>query len=255
MTDAATRWREELAGWAIPDEILAQAPESPWGFPPELFAAPPDPVDTPSRDLALEKMPDAGSVIDVGCGGGSGGLALVPPAALVVGVDESEGMLETFATAAAAHGVEHRTVHGSWPDVAGDAGTADVVVCHHVLYNVADLEPFVRALDAAARSRVVVELTAAHPLTSTAPLWRHFHGLERPDGPAAELALEVIRDLGFDAQVRRWSRPPRPVAREVYVRMNRRRLCLPVDREPEVDRAMGSTDTPRDTVTIWWDPR
>ena len=252
---AADRWRDELAGWAIPDEILARAPEPPWGFPTELFAAPPDPVDTPSRDRALEALPAGGSVMDVGCGGGAGGLALVPPATLVVGVDESEQMLASFARSAAEHGVEHRAVHGRWPDVADEAGVTDVVVCHHVLYNVAELEPFVRALTAAARQRVVVELTATHPMTTSAPLWKHFHNLDRPDGPGAALALEAIRDLGIDAQVEHWSRPSRIVDRSVYVRMNRRRLCLPVDAEPEVDRVMAPTDVPRDVVTIWWDRR
>jgi SAM-dependent methyltransferase len=253
VTEAAQRWRDELEGWAIPEEILAQAPESPWGFPPELFAAPPDPVETPSRDRALEALPDGGTVIDVGCGGGAGGLALVPPASHVVGVDESDKMLESFARAAVAHGVEHRVVEGRWPDVALDAGGADVVVCHHVLYNVADLAPFVRALTAAARRRVVVELTATHPMTTSAPLWRHFWNLDRPDGPTADLAVEVIRDLGVDAQIQRWSRPPRDVDRGVYVRMNRQRLCLPVDREQEVDEVMSPTDQPRDVVTLWWD--
>jgi SAM-dependent methyltransferase len=249
---AAERWRAELAAWAIPDEILAQAPESPWGFPPELFAAPPDPVETPSRDRALEALPDGGSVIDVGCGGGAGGLALVPPASLVVGVDESERMLESFARATADHGVQHRAVHGRWPDVAGDAGEADVVVCHHVLYNVADIEPFVRALTAAARRRVIVELTATHPMTTSAPLWKHFWNLDRPDGPSADLAVDVIRDLGLDVQVERWTRPPRNVPREVYVRMNRQRLCLSADREPEVDAVMAPTNQPRDVVTLCW---
>jgi SAM-dependent methyltransferase len=242
-----------LAAWAIPDEILAQAPESPWGFPPELFAAPPDPVETPSRDRALEALPDGGSVIDVGCGGGAGGLALVPPASLVIGVDESDQMLASFARAADDHHVDQRAVQGRWPDVADEAGTADVVVCHHVLYNVADLEPFVRALTAAARQRVVVELTATHPMMTSAPLWQHFWNLERPDGPTADLAVDVIRDLGVDVQVERWSRPPREVSREVYVRMNRQRLCLPVEREPEVDQVMAPTDQPRDVATLWWD--
>jgi len=250
---AQERWRDELAAWAIPDEILAQTPESPWGFPPELFAAPPDPADTPSRDRAAEALPEAGSVLDVGCGGGAGGLALVPPASLVVGVDESAGMLESFAAAAAGRGVDYRVVRGTWPDAAGEAGHADVVVCHHVLYNVAELGPFVRALGAAAHHRVVVELTATHPLTATAPLWKHFHDLDRPDGPTADLAIEVMRDLGIDVRVERWSRPPRQVDREVYVRMNRRRLCLPVEAEPDVDRLMGPTDVPRDVVTLWWD--
>ena len=177
----------------------------------------------------------------------------MPPASLVVGVDESEQMLASFARAATEHAVDHRAVHGRWPDVADQAGEADVVVCHHVLYNVAELAPFVHALGAAARRRVVVELTATHPMTTSAPLWRHFHDLERPTGPSAELALEVIRDAGIDARMQRWSRPPRDVSREVYVRMNRQRLCLPVDAEPEVDRVMGPTEVPRDVVTIWWD--
>ena len=250
---AAERWRDELAGWAIPDEILAQAPESPWGFPPELFAAPPDPVETPSRDRALAALPGDGTVMDVGCGGGAAGLAMVPPAALVIGVDESGGMLELFTRSAAEHGVEHRALQGRWPDVSADAGETDVVVCHHVLYNVAELEPFVRALTAAARRRVVVELTATHPMTTSAPLWQHFWHLDRPTGPTADLALEVIRDLGIDAQMERWLRPSRIVDRSVYVRMNRQRLCLPADREPEVDKVMAPTDRPRDVVTIWWD--
>lgn len=253
MTTAAERWREELAAWTIPDEILAQAPESPWGFPPELFAAPPDPMGSPSRDRALEAMPDGGSVIDVGCGGGVGAMGLVPPASLVIGVDESAAMLEKFAGAAAERGVEQRVVQGRWPDVAGQVGTADVVVCHHVLYNVADLDPFVRALTAAATRRVVVELTATHPMTTSAPLWRHFWNLERPSGPTAELAFEAIGDVGADARIEHWTRPSRIVDRSVYVRMNRQRLCLPVDAEPEVDRVMAPTDAPRDVVTIWWD--
>ena len=34
---------------------------------------------------------------------------------------------------------------------------------------------------------------------------------------------------------------------------SRRRLCLPVDAEPEVDRLMGDTATAgRDVVTMWW---
>ena len=34
---ALDRWRKQLDGWAIPEEILAAAPESPWGFPVGLF--------------------------------------------------------------------------------------------------------------------------------------------------------------------------------------------------------------------------
>src|SRR3954453_16192011 len=94
---AAEAWAEALAAWAIPEEILAAAPESPWGFPVALFAPPHEPADTPSRQLALAALGAGGSVLDVGCGGGAASMALVPPAGPITGVDSSERMLATFA--------------------------------------------------------------------------------------------------------------------------------------------------------------
>jgi SAM-dependent methyltransferase len=254
VTSAQAQWREQLAGWAIPDDILASAPEPPWGFPVELFRAEVERADTPSRDVAREALPAGGSVLDVGCGGGAASFALVPPAARLVGVDSTPEMVEEYAAAATRRGVAHAEVEGPWPDVAPAAGRVDVVVCHHVFYNVPALGPFVNALSDAAERRVVVEMTASHPLTASAPLWRHFHGVERPAGPTAELAVEALREVGVVPQVRAWSRPPRDVPREAYVRLNRRRLCLPVEAEPEVERLMADpATTHRDVVTIWWD--
>src|SRR5512146_2244172 len=89
MPTAADQWRDERAAGAIPPEILEQAPEPPWGLPPELFRADDQPPESPSRDRAREALPDGGSVLDVGCGGGAASLALVPPAASVTGVDTS----------------------------------------------------------------------------------------------------------------------------------------------------------------------
>ena len=251
---ALDRWREELAGWAIPPEILAKAPEPPWGFPVEMFRAQVEAVDSPSRRVAAEALGDGGSVLDVGCGGGWAALALVPPAGLVIGVDGAPDMLTAFADAAESKGVAHREVAGDWPAVSADVPVADIVVCHHVFYNVADLPPFADALTTHARRRVVVEMTATHPLTNLAPLWRHFHGIERPEGPTAALAVEVLREIGIEPVVEPWTRPARDVPRQVYVSMNRRRLCLPVEAEPEVDRLMGDvTSMGRDVVTMWWD--
>ena len=251
---ALDQWRTELAAWVIPEEILAAAPEPPWGFPVELFRAEVEQAETPSRDIAREALPAGGSVLDVGCGGGAASFALVPPAGRVLGVDSTPEMLTEYAAQADRRGVEHDVIAGAWPDVASQAGVSDVVACHHVFYNVADLPPFVDALTSAAKRRVVVEMTATHPLTASAPLWRHFHGIERPSGPTADLAIEVLREVGLTPQSTAWSRPPRDVPREAYVRLNRRRLCLPVEAEPEVDRLMRDpAATSRDVVTIWWD--
>lgn len=254
-TTAGQRWAEQLAGWAIPDQILAQAPEPPWGFPVELFRAEREPTDSPSRLRALEALTPGGRVLDVGCGGGVASMALVPPAGFVIGVDSTPAMLEEYAAAAEAAGVAHREHVGVWPDVGGEVDAADVVVCHHVFYNVPDLATFARALTEHARRRVVVELTDRHPLVHLAPLWRHFYDLDRPDGPSADLALEALREAGVEPQVERSARPPRDVPREVYVRLNRRRLCLPESAEPEVDRLMPDPHASwRQVVTLWWEP-
>lgn len=258
MTSAAERWADELASWAIPAEILEAAPESPWGYPPALFrAAGPEAVaDTPSRRRALEALPRGGTVLDVGAGGGAASLALVPPAARVVAVDESDAMLATFADAADERGVAHTEVQGRWPDVAADVPVADVVVCHHVFYNVADLAGFALALTDHARRRVVAELTATHPLTAQGPLWRHFHGLDRPEGPTAEDARAVLEETGLSVVAEPFAAPPRPPRdRSEWVAFVRRRLCLPPERDPELDALLPADDAAlvhRAAVTLWW---
>ncbi len=258
---AAGRWRDELAAWAIPDELLRAAAEPPWGFPVALFRAGDEhPTEGgESRRVALEALAEAGngraSVLDVGCGGGAASLRLVPPASLVVGLDESEAMLTEYSETAATLGVEHRTICGSWPEAAADAPLVDVVVCHHVAYNVPELAIFAAALGEHARRRVVMELTARHPLVATVPLWQQFHGLDRPGGPDADLAREVLAEAGIQTEMLRWQKPARKLPRDVLVTFTRRRLCLPADRDADVDSALGpqSSFPDRDAVTIYWD--
>jgi SAM-dependent methyltransferase len=261
LLESARRWRQDLDSWAIPDEILAAAPETPWACPPGLFArsaeeavaARTGPL-TPSRRRALEALPEGGSVLDVGAGGGAASLPLCPPAAAVTAVDQSPRMLAAFADLAARQGLDHTEVEGLWPDVAPEVGPADVVVCHHVLYNVGDLVPFVVALTGHARRRVVVELTADHPQALMNPLWEHFYGLARPSRPTADDAAEVVRDLGLDVGVEEFEAPPRwnhPEHRDEVVAFARRRLCLPAERDPEV-AAVLPEPAPRPHVTLWW---
>lgn len=260
-TTAARRWREALAAWAIPEEILAAAPESPYGFDVGLFARIADEAldrDTPSRRIAREALPEGGSVLDIGCGGGAGALPLVPPASLVIGLDEQRDMLEAFAARAEATGVAHDEIEGAWPDAADRTPMADVVVCHNVLYNVPDLVPFARALDDHARTRVVVELHDRHPVAWLNPYWRTFHDLERPEGPTAQDARDVLTEAGIGAEIERWSRPHRwdTEDEDALVGFVRRRLCLAVDREEEVRTAVRAHPPPVDraVATLWWTP-
>jgi len=259
---AARKWADDLAAWAIPDEIMAQDPTNPWIHPVAQFLAPEGPVpDSPSHSAARDALPEGGpedgSVLDVGCGGGRAAFALVPPAAEVIGVDHQQGMLEAFAATAVQRGVAHTEILGDWPEAAPRTPIADVVVCHHVAYNVPDLAGFVQALSEHARRRVVLELPTRHPLTWMNPLWKQFWDLDRPTSPTAEDALTIIREAGYDARLiefddvtERTALDPRAQAEATCVR-----LCLPVDRALEVAEAVAAADrgTPRRLATIWWD--
>lgn len=257
MTSAADRWAIELAAWRIDDDILAAAPESPYGFPPALLTVDPRGSASPLLERARAALPPGGSVLDVGCGGGSASVPLVPPAASLVGVDESAEMLAAYERNARGSGADVRTVLGRWPDVADRVEPADVVVCAHVAYNVADLLPFARALTTHARSGVVLELHAEHPWVPIGPLWQAVHGQPRPDGPSAGLAVEVLAEAGIRAEADEWVRPgpdlSDPAVRAEVVAFTRRRLCLPADRDPEVAQLVADhPPQPRRTVVLSW---
>jgi SAM-dependent methyltransferase len=253
---ALARWRDQLDGWVIPPEILAAAPESPWGFPVGLFRSRAhrhgSGGPTPSTTEAARHLPAGGSVLDVGAGAGAASLPLAGTASRLVGVDELPEMLAAFLAAARAAGVDAEGVEGRWPEVAGRVGPADVVVCHHVLYNVADLAPFATALTGHARRRVVCELTDRHPLVGLAPLWRRFWDLERPDGPGADDAVAALRSLGLAVDRTDWERPDRHGFDDFdeLVAFTRRRLCLPASRDGEVAEALLEEGT-RPVGGVW----
>lgn len=251
---AAQRWRELLEARRVPAEIAQAAPRDPYRHDPARFVPPEEPDDTLSRRTALELLGDGGgTAIDVGCGGGAAGLALAPKVTYLTGVDHAEDMLRVFAQACTGRGVAHRCVLGPWPDTAPEAGVADVVVCHHVGYNTADLGPFIAALGAAARRGVVVELHAEHPGGWMDPLWARFHGLNRPPPATVDDALAVFAEIGIHPEVQRWSRPPTPRNPEAELDFALRRLCLPAERRAEVAEAVQELGPRhRDLVTISW---
>lgn len=270
LTGLLRRWHDDLAAWAIPEYITAAVTDSPWVLPRQVFARRADRLSAapsgPSYQRAWAALDPAGSVLDVGSGAGAACLPLLPRATALTALDTDAGMLELLAQRTAAAGHDARTVLGSWPDAAAQAGPADVVTCHHVTYNVADIAPFVRALTGSARRIVIVEMTAEHPLVTLNALWLRFHGLRRPESPTAADLLEILDAMGLRPGHETSRRPGgRDYASfEELTDVTRRRLCMPPERAAEVADALlqGGVDPAhpmdlasagRAVVTIWWE--
>ena len=263
---AAERWAAEITAWRIDPEILASVVESPFTFPPRLFAAR-DPggdgeLTEPASPLLGQvraSLAPGGTLLDVGAGAGAASLAVADLVGHLHAVDPQPSMLRALESAAGVQGVELTTYDGRWPDLATDVPVCDVVVCAHVLYNVPDLPPFVAALTDHARRRVVVELTGSHPWARLAPMWEAVHRQPRPRGPSAGLALEVLRECGIEPELRETVR--QPVVRtgdlhEEWVDFTRRQLCLPPERRAEVvDLLAAHPPVPRRVVTLSWPGR
>lgn len=260
MASADERWRAALARWAVPPEILAAAPEDPWGCPPALFAFTERATVTPSTRAALDALDTGGTVLDVGAGGGAASLALASRHPRLMAVDESPAMLSAFGADADRLGLEHVEIRGTWPDVAALTPVADVTVCNNVLFNVPNLDAFVRALSDRTRARVVCQIYRSHPAIWLNPLWKRFHGIEYADEPVADDAIEVIRDAGCEPEILTWMMPSFLEGvldgsdRAELIAFARRRLCLPSSLDGEIEQALRDArlDEPRLVYTIWW---
>lgn len=243
--------------WTIPEEILRQAPEPPWGFPTALFAAEHAHSGALHR-VALEALGEGGTVLDIGCGGGAASLPLFPPATKLIAVDSLPEMTEVFTRAADASGVPITVVLGRWPEIAAEIPSADVVVCRNVVYNVADIVPFVSALTEHSVRRAIIELTEAHPSVPLAPLWMRFWDLPRPEGPTADLFVEVLRDIGIEPTIEREVRPSMKsrIDPKEHLAFVRRRLCLDESHDDEIAAALGRDPHVEETtaVVVSWAP-
>jgi 2-polyprenyl-3-methyl-5-hydroxy-6-metoxy-1,4-benzoquinol methylase len=258
--ELSRQWQQMLEGWAVPGDLIAQARESPYFFDPAVFIEAADVAisraeDTPSDRAARDALAEGGTVLDVGVGAGAASLRLRP--AHITGVDPSATLLEAFAARATKLGIAHAEAVGKWPDAAPRVVAADVVVCHHVVYNVTDLASFVSALAAHAHRRVVVELTAMHPMSWLAPYWMALHGLTQPQTPTSDNAAAVVSALGFDAHQQRSRREVQMIGERGDEQEARiaRRLCLGSEHMPELRRLLAATPPPatREIVTLWWD--
>ena len=162
------------------------------------------PVEAAAKDPFYRRLcRSAGpqsTVMDVGAGTGRFSINLATRVAEVVAVDPTDVMLDHLRREAARRGLTNiRVVNAAWPDV--DLEPVDIVFSSYVLPLIEDAPGFLAQLDRVARRRAYLYLGAFSSDSAADPLWRHFHGGPRQPGPSYLDAVDVLAELGIEAEV------------------------------------------------------
>ncbi len=140
------------------------------------------------------------TLLDVGGGAGRFAVALALGCRSVTVAEPSESMLVQLGEELKETGIANvAAVQGNWEDV--EVEPAEVVLCSHVVYGVADIVPFVRKLESHARDRVLILSFVDSPQAHLAPLWKPVHQEERINLPALPELVNVLWELGIHPDI------------------------------------------------------
>ena len=206
MTDALATWRQIVhARQAQMDAAYARLRRTSadfWDRRAERFRA--LGVRLAEDDLGLRllrRLTSADStVLDVGAGAGRYARAIARHVRRVIAVEPNAALAAHLRTDAA-DGLDNiEVVEARWEEA--EVEPADLVLCAHVLYPLAEVTAFMRKLDAHARGHCLVLAMAAWrepPLLLD--LWQRFHGEPRVGQPDARHVFDVLWALGITPNV------------------------------------------------------
>ena len=141
------------------------------------------------------------TLLDVGAGAGRLSLPLALNCRHVAAVEPSDSMTQVLSQQLSDLSIQNVSlVQAKWEDA--EVQVADIVLCCHVLYVVADIERFVRKLESHARQRVLVVLYKSAPQSQTYSLWNRVHGEDRLPLPSLPQLQEVLSELDIDSRWR-----------------------------------------------------
>ena len=163
----------------------------------------------PLFELVRSFVDSRTTVLDVGAGPGRHTLPLARQAAHVTAVEPSPAMRAQLVEQLHDQALTNVTVISEgWPSAAVDP--ADVVICSHVAYWTAEIEPFVRRLIAVAKRRGFIVLRHTQRETAILDLFEEIWGEPRCLEPAFSDLFGVACQLGLWANVATVSFPTPP---------------------------------------------
>ncbi|MEO8208705.1 MAG: NTP transferase domain-containing protein, partial [Chloroflexota bacterium] len=220
VTFLADRWAERVRANAAQVARFREEPDGTdfYAKVTRVFVVDPARDDDPILEaIRGQAFPDD-TWLDIGAGAGRYALPIARSVKAVIAVDPSPAMLAALASGSKEHGiVSVSTLEGRWPpDGAlrvrlGADPVADVALIAHVSYDVAEILPFIVAMERAARRACVAVLMDGSPASSASPFWPAVHGEERIALPALQQFVELLEARGCAPSVvlqpgdaRRW---------------------------------------------------
>lgn len=134
------------------------------------------------------------TLIDVGAGAGRHAAPLAERLEWVTAVEPSEGMRAHIPPRP-----NMTVIASSWEDA--EVAPADLVICSHVMYGVADPVPFIEKLQAAARERVFVMMRETELPHPAAELRKRLLGEAGPRLPKFSDLFMLLLQIGIAADV------------------------------------------------------
>src|SRR4030042_963090 len=167
MTSAIETWKQQIE--AHNSQTLRargdqQGYDDLWSTIAEGFRADPHRTDDPVVNLLAGWVGAGSTVLDVGGGAGAHALPLALRCRHVTVIEPSPSMVSALTDAYRSTGIENVSVVTETREEA-EVEPADLVLCANVVYGVADIEPFVRQLEAHARDRIADVAWMAAPLS------------------------------------------------------------------------------------------
>jgi SAM-dependent methyltransferase len=135
------------------------------------------------------------TLIDAGAGTGRHAVPLSERCEWVTAVEPSEGMRSKIA-----HRDNMTIVASTWEDAV--VAPADFVICSHVLYGVADPEPFIEKLERSARERVFIMLRESDLPHPAAAIRARLLGDPGPRMPRFSDLFMLLIQMGIAPDVR-----------------------------------------------------
>jgi FkbM family methyltransferase len=211
-------WADRVHANNAQVDRFREVPDAPDFYAPvtSLFRADPTRTDEPALTSLLALVRPGDTWLDIGAGAGRYALpiarAVAPSGGSVIALDPSAGMLAGLQEIAADHGIDNvRTVEARWPPSDGDVTpyAADVSLIAHVSYDIAEIGPFVGAMESAARRLCVAVLMERQPSSIADVCWPPVWGESRVALPALPEFVELLRARGRKPAIERLEREPR----------------------------------------------